>query len=208
MVKFFSNLFFIKILVSNFKTIIDFILRNFINAFLNCKHIFNIFKNEFVVLCIIYTNFTDFTNRCNIFLIFYNYLIFCYFTIFGSFKFAVENFTTSTLYFTNSVIYSRDTTVSTKEPFQTRLTLISISSDCENMIALFRFSFILLFLLLPHKIDLRLKACVTTISLLLSISHLSSFPEKVLKNITISEFFTQILLTNLIWILFTNITKT
>ena len=63
------------------------------------------------------------------------------------------------------------------------------------MIALFVFSFILLFLLLPHKRDLRLKACVSTI-LFFSISHfsskrsLSSFPGNTLKNISTSEFFT------------------
>ena len=64
------------------------------------------------------------------------------------------------------------------------------------MIALFVFSFILLFLLLPHKRDLRLKACISTIFLFFSISHfsskksLSSFPENTLKNISTSEFFT------------------
>ena len=68
LVKFFPSLFFIKFLVSIFKTIIDFILRNFINAFLNCKYIFNIFKNEMLVLCIVYTIFTNVTNLCNIFL--------------------------------------------------------------------------------------------------------------------------------------------
>ena len=68
LVKFFPSLFFIKFLVSIFKTIIDFILRNFINAFLNCKYVFNIFKNEMLVLCIVYTIFTNVTNLCNIFL--------------------------------------------------------------------------------------------------------------------------------------------
>ena len=63
------------------------------------------------------------------------------------------------------------------------------------MIALFVFSFILLFLLVPRKKDLRLKACISTIFLFFSISHffskgfLSSFPENTLKNITTSEFF-------------------
>ena len=47
----------------------------------------------------------------------YDYLNFCYFTIFVSIKFAVENFITSTLYFTKSLIYLRDVTVSTKEHF-------------------------------------------------------------------------------------------
>ena len=117
LVNFFPSLVFIKFLVSIFKTIIDFILRNFINVFLNCKYIFNIFKNEFLVLCIVYTIFTNVTNLCNIFSIFYDYLNFCYFTIFGSIKFAVENFITSTLYFTKLVIYLRDITVSTKELF-------------------------------------------------------------------------------------------
>ena len=61
------------------------------------------------------------------------------------------------------------------------------------MIALFVFSFILLFLLLPHKRDLRLKACISTIFLFFSISHffskksLSSFPRNTLKNISTSE---------------------
>ena len=66
-----------------------------------------------------------------IFLKFYDYLNFCYFTIFGPIKFAVENFITSTLYFTASVIYLRDTTVSNKELFQIRLTVISNGSDCK-----------------------------------------------------------------------------
>ena len=51
------------------------------------------------------------------------------------------------------VIYLSDMTVSTKELFQIIITRISNSSDCENAIALFLFSFILLFLLLPHKRD-------------------------------------------------------
>ena len=70
LVKFFLSLFFIKFLASIFKTIINFILRNFINVLLNCKYIFNIFKNEFLVLCIVNTIFTNVTNPCNIFLIF------------------------------------------------------------------------------------------------------------------------------------------
>ena len=135
----------------------------------------NIFKNEFLVLCIVYIIFTNVTNLCNIFAIFYDYINFCYFTIFGSLKFSVENFITSTLYFTTSVIYLRDIMVSTKELFQIRFTLISNSSDCENMIALFVFSFILAFLFLPHKRDLRLKTCISTIILFFSISH---FPQK------------------------------
>ena len=121
LVKFFPSLFFIKFLVSIFKTIINFILRNFINVLLNCKYIFNIFKNEFLVLCIVYTIFTNVTNPCNIILIFYDYLSFCYFTNFGSLKFSHENFITSTLYFTKSVIYLRDITVSTKELFKVDL---------------------------------------------------------------------------------------
>ena len=157
---FFLAYFFIKFLVSIFKTIINFILRNFINALLNFKYMFYIFKDEFLVLCIIYTIFTNVTNPCNIFLLFYDYLNFCYFTIFGSLKFSVEDFITSTLYFTKSVIYLRDIMVSIKELFQIRLTLISNSSDCENMIPLLVFNFILLFLLLSHKRDLRLKACI------------------------------------------------
>ena len=96
LVKFFPSLFFIKFLVSIFKTIINFILRNFINVLLNCKYIFNIFKNEFLVLCIVYTIFTNVTNLCNIFSIFYDYLNFCCFTIFSSIKFSVENVITST----------------------------------------------------------------------------------------------------------------
>ena len=60
LVKFFPSLFFIKLLVSTFKKIINFILRNFINVLLlNCKYIFNIFKNKFLVLCIAYTIFTN-----------------------------------------------------------------------------------------------------------------------------------------------------
>ena len=54
LVKFFPNLFFINFFVFIFKVIIDFVL-NFINVFLNCKYIFNIFGNEFLVLCIVYT---------------------------------------------------------------------------------------------------------------------------------------------------------
>ena len=157
---------------------------------------FCIFKDEFLVLCIIYTIFTNVTNPCNIFSIFFNYLNFCLFTIFGSLKLSVENFITSTLDFTKSVIYLRDIIVSTKELFQIRLTLISNTSNCENMIALLVFSFILLFLLLPHKRDLRLKVCISTIFLFFSISHFtskksrSSFPENTLNNISASEFFT------------------
>ena len=117
LVKFFPSLFFIKFLVSISKTIINFILRNFINVLLNCKYIFNIFRNEFLVLCIAYTIFTNVTNLCNTFSIFYDYLIFCYFTIFGSINFSVEKFITTPLYFTKSVIYLRDITVSTKELF-------------------------------------------------------------------------------------------
>ena len=89
-------------------------IRNFINAFLKCKHIFNIFNNKFLVLCIVSTVFTNVTNLCNISLIFYDYLNFCYFIIFGSVKFAVENFITSIFYFTMSVIYLREITVYTK----------------------------------------------------------------------------------------------
>ena len=129
-----------------------------------------------MVLCIVYTIFTNVTNLCNIFLIFYDYLNFCSFTIFGSIKFAVEYFITRTLYFTKSVIYLRDIVVSTKENFQIRLTLIRNSSDCENMIAFFAFSFILLFLLPPHKRGLRLKACISTI---FSNSHFSFIPKKI-----------------------------
>ena len=86
-VKLFTNLFFIKFLVSIFKMIIDFILRNFINVLLNCKYIFNIFINEFLVLCIVYTIFTNVTKLCNIFLIFYNYLISFFFFFFYYFWF-------------------------------------------------------------------------------------------------------------------------
>ena len=165
------------------------------NVLLNCKYIFDIFKNDFFASCIVYAIFTNVTNLCNIFLIFYDYLNFCYFTIFGSIKFAVENFAISTLYFAQSVIYLRDITVSTKERFQIRLTLISNSSDCENTMVLFVFSFILLFLLLPYKRDLRSNACISIIFLFFSISHfsskifLSSFPENTLKNVSSSEFF-------------------
>ena len=61
----------------------------------NCKYIFNIFKNEFLVLSIVTLTFTNATNLCNIFLIFYDFPNFCYFTIFGSVKVAVEKFITS-----------------------------------------------------------------------------------------------------------------
>ena len=74
--------------------------------------------NKFLVLCTVYTIFTTVTNLCNIFLIFHDYLNFWYFTIFGSIKFAVESFINSTLYFTKSVIYLKDITVSTKELFK------------------------------------------------------------------------------------------
>ena len=127
-----------------------------------------------MVLYIVYTVFTNVINLWNIFLIFYDHLDFCYFTTFGSIKFAVENFITSTLYSTKSVNYLKYATISTKEFVQIRLTLISNSSECENMIALFVFSFILLCLLLPHKRDLKLKACISTIFLFFNISHLSS----------------------------------
>ena len=149
-----------------------------------------------MVLSIVCTIFTNVTNLCNIFSIFYDFLNFCYFTIFGSINFAVESFTNSAFYFAKSVIYLSDITVSTKELFQIRLILISNSSDCENMIPLFVFSFILLFLVLPHKRDLRLKAYISTIFLFFSICHfsskksLSSIPDNTLKNITSLEFFT------------------
>ena len=149
-----------------------------------------------MVLCIVYAIFTNVTNLCNTFLIFYDYPDFCYFTVFGSIKSAVDNFVTSAPYFIKSVIYLRAIKVSTKLLFQIRLTLVTNSSDYENMIALFLFSFILLFHLLPHKKDLRLKACISTIFLFFSIFHfsskksLSSFPENTLKNISTSEFFT------------------
>ena len=141
--------------------------------FLTVTCIFNIFKNEFLVLYIVTTIFTTVINLCNIFLIFYNYLNFCYFTIFGSVKVAVENFITSVYYFTKLVIYLRDISVSKKELFQIKLILICNSSNYENMIALFVFSFILLFLVLQHKRDLRLKAHISSIFFLFSISHFS-----------------------------------
>ena len=144
-----------------------------------------------MVLCIVYAIFTNVINLWNIFLIFNDYLNFCYCTIFRSVKSAVKNFITSTLYFTKSVIYLGDITVSTKNVFQIRLTLISNSSDCENMIALFLFSVVILFFLLPHKRDLRLKACIPNAKeceffVFFSISHFSSkkylswFPENTL----------------------------
>ena len=103
-----------------------------------------------MVLCIVSTTFTKATNLCNVFLIFYDYLIFCEFTLFGAFIFTVGNLTISTFYF-KSVIYLRDIMDSTDKRSQIRLTLISSHSDRENMIALFVFSFILLFLLLHRK---------------------------------------------------------
>ena len=93
-------------------------------------------------------------------------------------------------------IYLRGITVSTKQLFQIRLTLISNNSDCKNMIALFVFSFISLFILLLYKRDLRLKACISAIFLFFSISHFSSkksmnsFPDNTIKNISTSAFFT------------------
>ena len=65
LVKFFPSPFFINFLVFIFKIAVDFMLRNFINAFLNCKYIFNIFKNEFLVLCTVTTIFTNVTNLYN-----------------------------------------------------------------------------------------------------------------------------------------------
>ena len=99
LITFFRSPFFIKLLVSIFKMIIYFMLRNYINPFFNYKYISNIFKNEFLVLCIVFTNLTNATNISDIFLIFYDYLNFCYFTLFGSVKFTVENFTANTFYF-------------------------------------------------------------------------------------------------------------
>ena len=93
--------------------------------------------------------------------------------------------------------YLRDITiVSTIWLFQIRCTLRSNSSNCKYdlFIVLFIFSFIFSFLLLPHKRDLRLKACISTI-LFFVISHfsskksLSSFPENTLKSITNLEIF-------------------
>ena len=107
-----------------------------------------------MVSWVVSTIFTNVNNLCNIFLLFYDCLIFCCFTIFDSIKFVNENFITTTFYFSKPVIYLRGIAVSTKKFFQIRLTLISNSSDCENMIVLFVFSFFLQFLLLPHKRDL------------------------------------------------------
>ena len=45
LVKFFPCQFFIIFIVSIFKTIIDFILRNVVNVLLNCKYVFNILMN-------------------------------------------------------------------------------------------------------------------------------------------------------------------
>ena len=182
------SLFLIKFLVSIFKI-------HSINVFLNCKCIFNIFKNDYFVLCIVYTFFINVANLCNIFLIFYNFLNFCYFTIFGSIKFAVWKFYDQhSLFCQVSNLFKRYNSFHLRT-FQIRLTLIiSNKSNCENMIAFC--SFILLFLLLPHKRDLWLKTCISTIFLFFSISHfpskksLNSFPENTLKNITTSEIFT------------------
>ena len=63
---------------------------------------------------------------------------------------------------------------SIEEGSQIRLTLISSHSDRKNMIVVFVFNFIPLFLLLPHKIDLRLTAGISVIFLLFSISHFCS----------------------------------
>ena len=97
-------------------TFIYYKLRQY-NVFLNRKYIFNIFKNEFLVLCIATTIFTIVTNLYNICLIFYDYLNFCNFTGFISVKVTVENFIISFFYFTKSVIYLKDISVSTKELF-------------------------------------------------------------------------------------------
>ena len=76
-------------------------LRNFINTFLNCKYIFYIFKNEFLVLCIVTTVFINVINLCYIYIyiyvymFFYDYLNFCCFTSFCAVKIAVESFMTS-----------------------------------------------------------------------------------------------------------------
>ena len=70
---------------------------HYVNAFLNCKYVLNIFKNGVLVLCVVSTIVTNVTKLCNIFLIFYDYLNFCYFTSFGSIKFAVKNSITGTL---------------------------------------------------------------------------------------------------------------
>ena len=47
LVKFFSSLLSIKFLVSIFKTIINFVLRNFINVLLNCKYIYTFLRKIF-----------------------------------------------------------------------------------------------------------------------------------------------------------------
>ena len=126
-----------------------------------------------MVLCIVSTTFTNATNLCNVFLIFYDYLIFWEFNLFGAFTFAVANLTISTFYF-KTVIYLRGIMDSIEERSQIRLTLISSHSDRKNMIVVFVFNFIPLFLLLPHKIDLRLTAGISAIFLLFRISHFCS----------------------------------
>ena len=93
LVNFFPSPFFINILVFIFKTTIDFMLTNLVDAFLNYKYISKIFENDILILCIITTIF-------NMFLIFYNYLKFCYCTNFGFVKVAGYNCITSIFYFT------------------------------------------------------------------------------------------------------------
>ena len=94
------------------------------------------------------------------------------------------------------VIYLRHISVSNKELFQIKLTLINNSRDYENMIALFVFSFILLSLLLARKRDLRSKACISLILFFFSIFHFSTKktlglnPENTLPSITTIEIFT------------------
>ena len=78
--------------------------RNFINAFIDCKYIFTIFKNDFLLLCIVTASFTNVNNLYNIFLIFYGFLNFCDFTSFGSVKVVIENFIISIFYFIKSLI--------------------------------------------------------------------------------------------------------
>ena len=91
----FPGPFFINFLVCIFKMAIDFMLRNFIMHFLILNIFLTFSRMIFLVLCIVTTIFTNATNLCNIFLIFYNHLNFCYFTIFDSVRVAVVNFITT-----------------------------------------------------------------------------------------------------------------
>ena len=103
---------------------------------------------------------------------------FCYFTNFGSFKFAVANFINSILYFDKSVIYLRDLKFLQNSFFQVRFTLISNSSNCKNCI---QFYFIIPFVSRQNRFE------VENFCHFFSKKSLS-FPWNTPKSITTSEF--------------------